>query len=41
MNITSKLDRLDLDNQISRLLDGEILSENEVKMVCEKVTFYL
>ena len=34
---TSKCNRNDLDRQINHTLEGKILCENEVKVICEKV----
>jgi hypothetical protein len=34
---STKTDRLDVDRQITQILDGKILAENEIKSLCEKV----
>ncbi len=37
---TSKCNRNELDRQINHTLECKILSENEVKVLCEKVDYY-
>jgi hypothetical protein len=34
----SKTERFNLDKQLSTLYDGKILTENEIKLLCDKVT---
>jgi len=33
-------ERLEVDNLISNLIQERLLSENEVKFICDKVSFY-
>ena len=34
-------DRLEVDNLISNLMQERLLSENEVKFICDKVNIYI
>jgi hypothetical protein len=36
----SQIERIDLDKQISMLINDQEISENEIKALCEKVSLY-
>lgn len=39
LNQLGHADRLELDNLISNLFEEKLLSENEIKFICNKVNF--